>query len=252
MNFKVKCVGYVSKTEKYFTVGKVYNVEDGELISDDGFRYDTWGETFEDLQQWFKKWYKFELIEARPEIHITVKGKETIAVYKCDKEYKKAVAKCSPEDTFDFGVGAKLALERLGVLVTERGGKNVKFKTGDYAKIVACTCGHQFEIGTIVKLERREYNYCAYANGKYWFVLDEELEAYPQYYSGKVVCVDNGNDNCFVVGKVYEVKDGKLIDEDGDNRPMLTGDHLVININHKCLATESGSEWLYKLLPLVD
>ena len=55
-----------------------------------------------------------------PEIHITVEGNKTIAVYKNGTEGKKAVAKCSPEDTFDFGIGAKLALERLGVLPTEK------------------------------------------------------------------------------------------------------------------------------------
>ena len=61
----------------------------------------------------------FDLIEeSSPELHITVKGNETIAVYKNGTEYKKAVAKCSPEDTFDFGIGAKLAHERLGVLPT--------------------------------------------------------------------------------------------------------------------------------------
>lgn len=38
-------------------------------------------------------------------------GSETIALNKATKE--KAVAKCSPSDTYDFAVGAKLALERL-------------------------------------------------------------------------------------------------------------------------------------------
>lgn len=62
----------------------------------------------------------FDLVgESTPEIHITVKGNKTIAVYKNGTETKTAVAKCSPEDTFDFGVGAKLALERLGVLPTD-------------------------------------------------------------------------------------------------------------------------------------
>jgi hypothetical protein len=122
MNFKVKCVGYNCKTEKYFTIGKVYDVKDGHIFNDRGFDYDTWSKidkTFNRLYEWFKCWYEFELVkEDHPEIHITVKGSETIAVYKNGTEYKKAVAKCSREDTFDFGVGAKLALERLGVLPT--------------------------------------------------------------------------------------------------------------------------------------
>ena len=48
-------------------------------------------------------------------------GNETIVIYRKDNEVialdkrtgKKAIAKCSPEDTFDFNIGAKLAFERL-------------------------------------------------------------------------------------------------------------------------------------------
>ena len=63
----------------------------------------------------------FDLIESptSSELHITVNGNETIAVYKHDGKTEKAVAKCSPEDKFDFKVGAKIALERLGVLPAE-------------------------------------------------------------------------------------------------------------------------------------
>lgn len=47
-------------------------------------------------------------------IVITTDGKVTTAkLYEDGKTVKTATAKCSPEDTFDFGVGAKLALERL-------------------------------------------------------------------------------------------------------------------------------------------
>lgn len=46
---------------------------------------------------------------------------ETIVIYRKDNEVialdkkigKKAIAKCSPEDTFDFNIGAKLAFDRL-------------------------------------------------------------------------------------------------------------------------------------------
>ena len=41
-------------------------------------------------------------------------GKTTTAtLYREDGSKEKATAKCSPEDTFDFNVGAKLAMERL-------------------------------------------------------------------------------------------------------------------------------------------
>ena len=47
-------------------------------------------------------------------IVITTDGKETLArLYEDNKVVKKATAKCSPEDTFDFKKGADLAYERL-------------------------------------------------------------------------------------------------------------------------------------------
>lgn len=60
---------------------------------------------------------------------------ECIVIYRKDNEVialdkstgKKAVAKCSPEDTFDFKTGAKIAFDRL----TE----NVTFKVGDRVKV---------------------------------------------------------------------------------------------------------------------
>ncbi|HBS60908.1 MAG TPA: hypothetical protein DEA44_16800, partial [Firmicutes bacterium] len=47
-------------------------------------------------------------------IIITTNGNTTLArLYEDKKVIKSAEAKCSPEDTFDFAVGAKLAFERL-------------------------------------------------------------------------------------------------------------------------------------------
>lgn len=43
MNFKVKCVGYVEPvTERRFTIGKVYNVTNNRIVSDDGLVYNAW------------------------------------------------------------------------------------------------------------------------------------------------------------------------------------------------------------------
>lgn len=62
-------------------------------------------------------WCKVErLIESiNPEkIIITTDGKTTTATkYFADGKKVSATANCSPEDTFDFNVGAKLAMERL-------------------------------------------------------------------------------------------------------------------------------------------
>jgi hypothetical protein len=50
------------------------------------------------------------------------------------------------------------------------------FKTGDYARIVANVSDHEFDKGTIVKLERDDSGYRAYANGDFWWVEDRDLE----------------------------------------------------------------------------
>lgn len=47
-------------------------------------------------------------------IVITSNGKDTIAkLYKDNKLVKKAIAKCSPDDKFDFNTGARIAFDRL-------------------------------------------------------------------------------------------------------------------------------------------
>ena len=57
---------------------------------------------------------------------------------------KTAESKCSTEDTFDFAIGAKLALER----VTE---KEPKFKIGQFVKVIDNNMNH-FPIGQIVEI----------------------------------------------------------------------------------------------------
>lgn len=54
------------------------------------------------------------LAVSRPKIVITTDGKTTTAkMYKGKKLLKAAESSCSPEDTFDFAVGAKIAFDRL-------------------------------------------------------------------------------------------------------------------------------------------
>lgn len=55
--------------------------------------------------------------------------------------------------------------------------KNIKFNTGDFARIVGNKCEQQFALGTIVQLEKHEIDYRATdVNGCYWWVVDDELE----------------------------------------------------------------------------
>ena len=53
-------------------------------------------------------------VDHKPKIIITTDGKTTLArLYEGKKVVKTAEAHCSPDDTFDFFVGANLAMERL-------------------------------------------------------------------------------------------------------------------------------------------
>ena len=175
----------------------------------------------------------FDLIKSvapsEPELHITVKGNETVGVYKHDGKTDKAIAKCSPEDTFDFATGFKLVCERLGVLPTSTEPvkpkkQALKFKTGDYAKIIAKKHGHEFKIGTIVKLEVDHNDYKAYSGCECWWVKDDELEAYTppvEELNWKCICVKS-NRRFWTVGKIYECVDSAINDDDNDPRYYRT------------------------------
>ena len=102
------------------------------------------------------------LVIDRHELHITSDGTTTNAVYKLNgKVEKRAKAVCCPSDTFDFNVGAELAMKRV--------------------------------LGIEDKPEKVE----------------------PTYYSGKVVCVDNGGARYFEVGKVYQFVGGRIFGAHG-------------------------------------
>ena len=85
------------------------------------------------------------LVASLPKVVITTDGKTTTAkMYEGKKLLKAAESSCSPEDTFDFAIGAKLALER----VTE---KEPKFKIGQFVRVINNYMNH-FPIGQIVEI----------------------------------------------------------------------------------------------------
>lgn len=65
----------------------------------------------------FPCWWTDEMFEGKTndkKIVITTNGTETLArLYEGNKVVKSATAKCSPQDAFDFNIGAKLAFDRL-------------------------------------------------------------------------------------------------------------------------------------------
>lgn len=103
------------------------------LISEDGGCWNWTDEMFSGL------------VTSFPKVVITTDGKTTTAkMYEGMKLLKTAQSKCSPEDTFDFAIGAKLALER----VTE---KEPKFKIGQFVRVINNDTNN-FPIGQIVQI----------------------------------------------------------------------------------------------------
>lgn len=82
----------------------------------------------------------------KQEIHITRKNQEVHAVLKENsKVIKRAVAKCHPEDEFDFKVGSKLAYDRL----FEKDNKNENSKNAETNKPK-----HEFKVGDKVRIRQ--------------------------------------------------------------------------------------------------
>lgn len=89
---------YYAVTRKGY-VGTVKEVQDGRMIVVDCYPV---------LEECF------DLFEKEEKIVITRKGKKTIAKYYINgKVMEKGLARCCPEDTFDFATGAKIAFDRM-------------------------------------------------------------------------------------------------------------------------------------------
>lgn len=93
-------------------------------------------------------------------IVITTDGKTTTARLFNGKELiRKAEAKCSPDDKFDFMVGAKLAMERLEGEEPKKP-KN-PFKVGDYVRITGDkTLGHCLPVGSVGRVVKTDDDSC--------------------------------------------------------------------------------------------
>lgn len=107
-----------------FKIGKLYKVKNGVRegniiritshdISKSHYGYETVREVSKDTLNNFHVYSSFAtyLEPVNERIVIYHKGNEVIALNKIDGS--KAVAKCHPDDDFDFMVGAKLAFQRL-------------------------------------------------------------------------------------------------------------------------------------------
>ena len=126
-------------------LGKVVTIKKFSLfgqyiLCEDPHRFSWTDEMFEPINQ---------------KILITTDGTTTLArQYEGQKVVKSAEAKCSPSDTFDFMIGAKLAFERLTGETAKP--ESPKFKKGDIVKVIGNSGpNHYLKIGgyAVVKSE---------------------------------------------------------------------------------------------------
>lgn len=198
------------------------------------------------------------LAEKQKKIVITSDGKTTTAtLYREDGSKEVATAKCCPEDTFDFNVGAKLAMERLMKKVDPV--EKHKYAVGDriFAEDnVNCHPGGAW--GTVVEVLDKRYH-----NEDYMVKFDDHqclcshvvpvptTPEPPKYFTGKVICIKNSiNDGEFTVGKIYEIKDGNFTDNLGHIRPNTGGCDRVRKLSD--LENEYYRDWYYKFIPIVE
>lgn len=233
-NGNVRCVGYKT-SERYFTLGKVYEVKDDKITNDHGFTY-----TIHNVLYYLSDWYEFEPV-VEDKIVITHDGKTTTATKYCgDGSKVTATARCAPEDEFNFEVGAKLALERLDEkangefewVVVKRNAK-----VGDYIRLKNNGGYPWNEVGDILRVDEVGCGTVVYVLGKNhirkiddanfaWSYVAPEYEVVekrrkvetPKYYNGKVVCIKSGY-SWWTVGKIYEVKDGYITADDDCRYP---------------------------------
>lgn len=182
--------------------------------------------------------YTDEMFECKVndnKIVITTNGTETLArLYEGNKVIETATAKCSPDDTFNFETGAKIAFDRLieDKPVAKWRVVNRPTKVGDFIRIKKTSFDFD-KIGDILKVceggefgcfvrnadlphpekgIEADYKWC-YCDYHYEVVESiEPSEEKPKYYNGKVVCVEKDGDTfAYTVGKVYEFKNGRVV-----------------------------------------
>ena len=153
-----------------------------------------------------------KLLDDKEEIVITHDGKTVTAkLTKNGETVKTSNARCHPDDEFDFGIGAKLAVERL--TTTEP-----KFKVGD--KVIGNDLANEYVItkkgwiGTVTEVipNRNQIRIKSLLDKLGYLVDAEAFDLYtePEYFTGDVVCVEAKKDLHFTVGKIYHIDNGLM------------------------------------------
>ena len=200
MNFKVKCVAYHdNRNPQIFTVGKVYEVKNGRIVSDNGDWYEGWSldsngnGDFKALKKWFAQWCDLELVEDKKVF--TKKDLKTGMFGYVDDNI---------EDWFVI-VDNNLIYQKGCMDEIYRLNDDLKFPSG--RKITALYDADCFNIAT------------SFRGKLIW-------ERKP-LYNGKVVCVEvtPANRDLYTVGKIYQFNNGKITADNGYLYPSCTEIH---------------------------
>lgn len=181
-------------------------------------------------------WDERGLEEVKKELPKNELSKESIVIYNngrvvtaLNKNTKeKCTAKCNPKDKYDFETGAILAFSRL-ILGFTVGDKVIGNDKNHYALTNKGWIGVVSDIRIRMTPEfkcdmkvHKEGN-----NSDYWWVdcscfdlytESKDKEINNKKFNMKVVCTKEYEG--YTLGKIYEISDGKLIDDDGDVRPI--------------------------------
>lgn len=203
-----ECVGEIAKITDIDRFSKGYNIK---LKNGDNW---TWDERA--MREEPKK----------ESIVIYSDGRVITALNKNTKE--KRTAKCNPKDKYDFETGAILAFSRL-ILGFTVGDKVIGNDKNHYALTNKGWIGVVSEISIRMTPEfkcdmkvHEEGN-----SSDYWWVdcscfdlytEPKDKEIHNQKFNMKVVCTKEYAG--YTLGKIYEISDGKLIDDDGEERPI--------------------------------
>lgn len=103
-NYKVRCVGYrYRKGEHYFTVGKVYDVVDGNITNDNGCTY----MNHDDVIKFLSTWYRFKKVDDDSSISRVIFNNPATIILWADGT--KTIAKTHGDDAFDPEKGFAVA-----------------------------------------------------------------------------------------------------------------------------------------------
>lgn len=153
-------------TSKYKDLGTVrylYDTVSGKTAWKNAEFFDA-GSIFSKYLEPVVQYKKPEILSREPKIVVTRDGIRVIAsCYEDGKKVAVGVAKCSPEDTFDFATGARIAFDRLMSEKASPSREDIYHKTKgvlstvkDSKRVVALSVWRRFELGKMAVQVNRE------------------------------------------------------------------------------------------------